>query len=309
MVTIFHKTLKDTEPKVLKESKAGVWVCLEDPTETDIASVAKMHGLDASLMRDALDPYEVPRIEREDGVLYVYSRVPFQEGTSVITVPLLIALTDTAVITVATKQLPVFTKFKEGKLPYTTTQRIKLFMQFFTEINASYSRFLTATSRRVRVASVQLASITNRHIIQLVSFENIMNDFLAALVPTSALLNTLLSGKTLKLYTKDEELEDLVEDIFLTNGQLIELAKSNLKTIVNVREAYSTIMSNNLNQVLKLLTSLTIIMTVPMIISSFYGMNVALPFAQSPYAFASIVTITLLITFIIFLIFNRNRWL
>ncbi|HEY1074828.1 MAG TPA: magnesium transporter CorA family protein [Patescibacteria group bacterium] len=306
MVTIFHKTIKDTEPKVLKESKTGVWVCLEEPTESEVTAVAKAHALDASLIKDALDLYEVPRIEREDGVLYVYTRVPFQEGTSVMTVPLLIALTGSAVITVSMRQLPVFAKFKEGKLPFTTTQRIKLFLQFFTEINASYSRFLTNMSRRVRAASVQLESITNRHVVQLVSFENILNDFLAALVPTSALLNTLLSGKTLKLYATDE---DLVEDIFLTNGQLIELAKSNLKTIVNVREAYSTIMGNNLNQVLKLLTSLTILMTVPMIISSFFGMNVALPFAQSPYAFAGIVSITLLITLIIFLIFNRNRWL
>lgn len=306
MIKIYHRTLKDKEPKVLSTLKAGVWVYVEEPTDSEIKQLAEDFQLDEGLLRDATDPYEVPRLEREDGVVYIYTRVPFQEGNRVATSPVLIALTDTAVVTLANRPLSIFETFFGGKTKFTTTQKTKFFLQLFSEINNVYNSFLTTMSRRVRSTSVQLESITNKTIVQFVGFENILNDFLAALVPTSALLNNLLSGKTLKLYEEDR---DLVEDIFLTNGQLIELAKANLKTIVNIREAYSTIVSNNLNQVVKLLTSLTIIMTVPMIISSFYGMNIALPFADSPHAFTGIFAVTVIIALAIFAIFNRNGWL
>lgn len=306
MIKIYHRTLKDKEPKVLETLKTGVWVHVENPSDEEIKRLAEELNLDEGLLRDATDPYEVPRLEREDGIVYIYTRVPFQEGNRVATAPLLIALTNGALITVCDRVLPIFDKFSDGRVKFTTTQKTKLFLQLFNEINNSYNSFLTTMSRRVRSTSVQIESITNKTIVQFVLFENILNDFLAALVPTNALLNTLLSGKTLKLYEEDH---DLVEDIFLTNGQLIELGKANLKTIVNIREAYSTIMSNNLNQVVKLLTSLTILMTVPMIISSFYGMNVALPFAESPLAFFAILTATLMVTLVILFAFIRNRWL
>src|SRR4030042_71073 len=152
-----------------------------------------------------------------------------------------------------------------------------------------------------------MEKIGNKDIVQFVNFEGVINDFLAALVPTNTILNNLLnstaSRRLLELYEEDK---DLIEDLFLSNNQLIELCKANLKTIVNIREADSTIMTNNLNRVIKFFTALTIILTVPMIASSFYGMNINLPFAEHPMAFWGILITTLVVSFILLAIFFRK---
>jgi magnesium transporter len=153
---------------------------------------------------------------------------------------------------------------------------------------------------------IQFQNITNEDIVRFVTFENALNDFLAALVPTSNILKDLLSGKHLKLHEKDGE---LVEDLFLANGQLIEICRSTLKNIFNIRNAYSTIMTNDLNRVIKLLTALTIILSVPTIIASIYGMNVVLPLAENNQAFWLIGGGTIISVFVLFLLFKKNRWL
>ena len=133
-----------------------------------------------------------------------------------------------------------------------------------------------------------------------------LNEFLSDLIPTNSIINTLLANRNFK-FTEDER--DLLEDIKLSNNQLIELSKANLKTIVNIREAYSTIMTNNLNRVIKLFTSLTVLLTIPTIIASIYGMNVQLPFADQSWVFAGIIGLIILILAGLSLIFIRNEWL
>lgn len=307
MITIYHKTVKDTTPKVLENFKTGVWIDVIDPSDIELSRLANELSLEHDLLKDALDIYEVPRLEKEDGIVYVFTRVPYQDDNKrVLTIPMLVVLGTNFVLTLSREAVPAIDKLREAKVSFSTTQKTKLFLQIFSEINSAYTSFLTFISRRVRSLSSQIEQITNREISQFVSYEAVLNDFLGALIPTNSILNMLLSRKTIALYEGDV---DLVEDLVLGSGQLIELAKSNLKNIVNIREAYATILTNNLNQVLKLLTSLTIILTVPMIISSFYGMNVTLPFADSPFAFVGIISITLGITLALLITFIRNRWL
>lgn len=102
---------------------------------------------------------------------------------------------------------------------------------------------------------------------------------------------------------------DTIEDLSLESGQLAQITKDTIRNMVNIREAYSTILTNNLNRVIKLFTSLTIILTLPTIVGTFYGMNVALPFAQNPYAFFGILGITIMLSLIALIIFIRNDWL
>ena len=116
----------------------------------------------------------------------------------------------------------------------------------------------------------------------------------------------MLSGKHFKLYEEDK---DLIEDLLLSNTQLIELSQNNLRTIVNIREGYSTIMTNNLNRIIKLFTSLTVILTIPTMIASIYGMNINLPLANNPLAFIIIMTSIIIISIILLIIFIKNDWL
>ncbi len=310
MVKILHKTIKEKELKEIDGFRIGSWINVESPEEKELDDLAKNLSLEKGLLMDAVDPYEVPRLEIDNGVIYIFTRVPDKENDRVITEPLMIAIGKDFVITTSSKPLTFLKKFLNNEINFTTTQKTKLVLQFFSEIIAVYNNFLTSISKNVRSTSVQMEKIGNKDIVQFVNFEGVINDFLAALVPTNTILNNLLnstaSRRLLELYEEDK---DLIEDLFLSNNQLIELCKANLKTIVNIREAYSTIMTNNLNRVIKFFTALTIILTVPMIVSSFYGMNINLPFAEHPMAFWGILITTLVVSFTLLAIFFRKRWL
>ena len=306
MIKIYQKTIRDRAVKTLDSFKVGSWVYVENPTEGEIKSLADKHSLEESLLKDALDPYEVPRIEIERKTAYVFTRVPYGEETKISTAPLLIVIGENFVLTLSILPLPFLEEFLAGKVDFSTTQKTKLFLQIFSQIVSAYNNSLNNISRRVRSVGIHLEAITNKDIAQLVGFEGVLNDFLSALVPTNTILGNLLAGRFIKLYEEDRE---LVEDLVLGTGQLVEFCKSNLKTMVNIREAYSTIVTNNLNRIIRLLTALTVVIAVPTMVFSFFGMNVALPGADSPQAFSLILSGTGIIGILLLVTFIKNRWL
>jgi magnesium transporter len=306
MVNFYYKSVKNSRLEVLNKFKTGSWVYVEDPTDEEMKSLRKKLRLKPGLLKDALDPNEVPRMEVDGKTTYVFTRIPYDEDGKIFTLPILLMVGEDFVATITRKPLPFLNKFIKGKIKFFTTQKTKLFLQLFAEINASFNSHLTGISRRVRTMTFDLEKINNKDIIQFVHLEGYLNDFISALVPTNTILNNLLSGKYLKLYEEDK---DLTEDLLLANGQFIESCKAILKNIVNIREAHSTIVTNNLNRVIKLLTALTVILTVPTIIASIYGMNVKLPFADNPWAFFLVVGITLLTSAVFLFVFIKNNWL
>ncbi|MBI2096860.1 MAG: magnesium transporter CorA family protein [Candidatus Sungbacteria bacterium] len=306
MIKIYQKTIRDKAIKEINSFKVGSWIYVEAPTEEEIKSLTEKHNLEESLLRDALDPYEVPRIEIERKAAYIFTRVPQGEDIKAATAPLLIIIGENFVLTLSTKPLPFLGEFLKDKIDFTTTQKTKLFLQIFSQIVSSYNLSLNNISRRVRSVGIHLEEITNKDIGQLVRFEGILNDFLSSLTPTNTILNNLLSGKFIALYEEDR---DLVEDLSLGIGQLVESCKSDLKTMVNIREAYSTIVTNNLNRIIRLLTALTVIIAIPTMVFSFFGMNVALPGAEAIGAAFWILSGTGVIGALLLLICIKNRWL
>lgn len=308
MVKIYYRDTKTKQIQILNEFKPGSWIHVENPTGEEIDYLEEKFKLEDGLLRDATDIYEVPRLEIEEGIVYIYSRYAYNEGLTVLTAPILVAIGKNFIITVTANNFPYLEKFlnlKNGQI-VATTQKIKMFLQLFNIINSNYNTILQNISKKIRAISIQVDKLDNKDIIQFVTFETVLNDFTSALVPTGAVLKNLLSGRVIKLH---EEEKDLMEDISLSVGQLIEISQSNLRTIVNIREAYSTIMTNNLNRVIKLFTSLTVILTIPTMIASIYGMNVPLPFQQSSFSFFGIILGLIIISVALILVFIKNRWL
>lgn len=308
MVKIYYKNLRTNRFQTLKNFKKGSWIHVEDPTDEEITQLVADFELEEGHLRDAEDFHEVPRLEVEESVVYIFTRFPFTEKSQVLTAPILFVLGDGFLLTLTDRDFPQLDKFLNGKLQFFTTQKAKLLLQLFMQINISYNTHLNMISRRIRSVGLQLEveRISNRDIIQFVKFENILNDFISALIPTNNILQSLLYSKHISLYEEDK---DIVEDLLLSNGQLIESIKSNLRTIVNIRESFSTIMTNNLNQVVKLLTAMTIIFTIPTMIASLFGMNVSIPLGQNPHAFAGIVTVIILASLSTLYLFYKKRWL
>lgn len=287
MITFYQKTITTRRLKIVDEFKVGSWVHVEDPSEEDLVKLEHELGLDRGLLLDAVDPYEVPRVEEYHGTTYIFTRIPYEEGEKISTAPILLGVAESFVFTVSRKKLAFFDRFVDGSIEFNTTQKVRFMLHMLSEVDSAYARFITLINKEVRRLSARLSgTIENQDIIRFVNFETILNDLLDALVPTNSALSKLLSGKFLSLRDEDKA---YAEDVFLSNGQLVELCKTNLRAIMNIRNAYSTIMTNNLNRVIKLLTALTIIFMLPNIVVGMYGMNVPLPFADSPHAFWIII--------------------
>ena len=196
--------------------------------------------------------------------------------------------------------------FIEGKRSFATTQKTKLFLEFLTELMVTYERKLTRTRKMVYRDMGRVRSIRGREIQRLVFLEQELNETISALVPTNAWLNLLTKGNYIQMFSEDRE---LLEDLIIVNIQLVDSAKSILKTIQNIRGASEAILTQNLNSTIRTLTAFTIILTIPTLIASLFGMNVAIPFQESPYGFWIVLGFIAIVVGLTFYFFTRNRWL
>jgi len=306
MFNIYLKTLRDEDMLERQDFKPGSWLVATDPNHQELDEIALKFGLDPGHLKDAIDPHEVPRYEQEKSDLYFFSRVPVEKDGTIITEPVLIILRQDGVMTVSSGNFNFKNLVQKMSSTHTTTQKIKLFVILVGIINNSYNSMLNKLNKEINTHISNIEQISNKNIIKLIEYERILNDFLNVTVRNNTMLNMLLTGKTLHMFDADH---DLVEDLFLATGQMIELTKSSLSNVKNLRDAYSTIMTNNLNRVIKFFTSLTIILTIPTIISSFYGMNIKLPIAEHSLAFGLISALTILICLGLAAFFQKKDWL
>lgn len=307
MITHYFKTLKDTELKVLDTVRTGVWTHVVEPTEEELAYLQQEFALDEVMLEDAVDFFEVPRFEREGSVGYFFVRYPFDEKDEDIdTAPLMIALGESFVVTISLREVPFLKPFIEGKADIHTTQKTKFLIQIMEALTKAYDRELTRMRRAVYRDRTRVRNISSKDIQRLVSYEHQLNDTIAAVVPMSTEIKAIMKSNQLQLYNEDLE---LLEDVTIDNAQLIDSAKSILKTIQNIRTATEAILTQQLNTTIKMLTALTILLTIPTIIASLYGMNVPLPFADNPLSFYGVLAAIILIVVAVISYFKRNDWL
>lgn len=278
MITYYYKNLRAKQLTVVEKYQPGSWVCVEEPTTDEIDALTEKFNLDPGHMQDALDDDEMPRLEKEGDLTYLFARYAYtNDELEITTSPLLFIIGPDTLITIALNKHPRLERFMNGKVDFNTTQRTKLLLQIFQEIVDQYDVFINNISRQIKIIRSRLHThdVANQDFIDFVLIEDELNEFLTALLPTTAILRRLLLGRHIRLYEEDQ---DLVEDLLLNNEQSIENCQSNIKSIVNIREAYSTISSNNLNRSMKWLTAATVLIALPNLVFSMYGMNVDLPF-------------------------------
>lgn len=307
MIKYYFRTVKDDALKCITELRNGVWIHVVDPSEAELSALAEQLELDASILDDARDFFEVPRLERSGGVTYFFTRYPFEQQTEdTETAPLLIVTAQTFVMTISVKEVPQFERFFSGETVVHTTQKTKLFIQMMQAITESFERQLIRLRRAVHKDRAKLRKISNQEIVRFVNQEHKLNDMVAAVLPTNVALQQVMSGSYLQVYADDKE---LVEDLRIDNAQVVESARALLKTIQNVRNASEAILANNLNNRIKTLTVLTILLTIPTITASLYGMNVPLPLQEHPAAFFAVIGFILLTVSLVVWYFRKNEWL
>lgn len=241
------------------------------------------------------------------GVSYFFTRYPFDEKEETIdTAPLLIVMGESFVLTIALRDVPQFQAMVERPAEVVTTQKTKLFITMLDYISHSFDKELTRLRRVVHRDRARLRRIGPREIQRLVNYENELNNIIAAVVPTNSWLEQVTKSSVIQLYNEDVE---MMEDLTIANRQLIDSSRQLLVTIQNVRNASEAIMTSNLNATIKTLTLLTIILTIPTIVSSLFGMNVPLPYAEEPWAFAAVLLLIAVAMVGAMYMFKRNEWL
>ena len=307
MITHYFRTIKDAELKTIDTIRTGVWSHVVAPSDDELEALAQMYALDRAVLEDARDFFEVPRMERSNGVTYFFTRYPFDErqedsGTA----PLLIVMGESFIITLALREVPQFAVFLDGSVQIVTTQKAKTFIQMMLAITDSYEKELVRFRKSVHRDRARLRKIGTREIARLVDFEHDLNDIIAAVVPTNAWLQQVTAGNYMQLYNEDVE---LMQDLMIANSQLVDSSRALLKTIQNIRTATEAILTNTLNITIRTLTILTIILTVPTIIASLYGMNVPIPLGDHPLAFFMVLGLIVVCVLVVIGIFKHNKWL
>ena len=304
MINIYYTDSDNGNTKLVKDYIKGSWINMISPSEEEIKEVCDNLNIKDDFIKYSLDYEEKARIDIEDdGTMLFIVDIPIieKENDSEIytTMPIgMIVVRDDYFITVSLKNNSIIKEI-ENKVykNIVTYKKSRLIFQILYQNAATFLNLLKRISKETEIAeSVLKSSMKNKELLKLLNLEKSLVYFTTSLKSNEVVMEKTLRGKIIKLYDEDE---DILEDAIIENKQAIEMSKIYSDILNGSMEAYGSIISNNLNGVMKTLTSITIVLAVPTMISSFWGMNVSLPFEHSPFGFAIMIIIALLTTILV----------
>lgn len=289
----------------------GCWVNLVAPTEQELQKVITELKIVPDFLSDPLDSEEKARIESDEGqtLIIVDTPIIYAEDKSVMyeTIPLGIIVTSDYVVTICLERNTVIRDFEKSKLKtFFTFKRTRFVFQMLYRIATYYLRYLKQINKQTDKIEEQLhKSLKNQELFALLNIQKSLVYFTTSLKSNEAVLDKLLKGNFLKMYEEDE---DILEDVIIENKQAIEMANTYVSIIGGMMDAFASVISNNLNIVMKALTSITIVLAIPTMIASFFGMNVIVPMSQNSYAFLIILGIAVLLSTITGIVFMKKKF-
>ena len=305
MLKIYNTNMETNKLEEIKEFRKGSWINLVNPSENEIKRVCESINIQEDFIRDALDYEEKARIDEEEDdntILFVID-VPVIEKSEdndiYTTMPLgMIVVRDDFFITVSLKKNKIIEDFEKRKIKnFQTYKKTRFIFQIFYLNSSYFLNYLKQINKETEIAEYILKnSMKNKELLKLLSLEKGLVYFATSLKSNEIVMEKTMRGKIVKLYDDDE---DILEDAIIENRQAIEMAQIYTNILNGTMDAYASIISNNLNGVMKFLTSITIVLAIPTMISSFWGMNVKLPFENSPMGFVIMVLIAVILTLVV----------
>lgn len=306
MIDILYKTLKQRGLSEIKDYKAGSWIDVSNATNESLIEAAALCELNVEDIQDALDIQEVPRIEKINGKTVMFLKTPAPLEETAYTQSLTIIITDKYLVTISPQENEVVKQVRSKELNVATTQSAKLIIHILINIALTFTGNVEMVRKQLREQKVHITQVRNDDILKLVENEEVLNYYLAALIPMRNVFEKILSGKYFPMYAEDE---GLFQDMLDSVNQSVDVCTVNIKSIAALRDSYQVILNNNLNQTMKFLASITIILTIPTIISSIYGMNVGLPLDHHPMAFWILMGGAGVISLVAWIVFYFKKWL
>lgn len=315
MLKIYKTTQVEKKLKKAKKISADSWIDMISPTQEEIEKVLEMTNIDEDLIIKMLDDEERPRIEVTDNATLVVIDTPYLESNDkdhfvYNTSPLGIIITDNNyVITVSPSGTKVLSNFKKNKVKdFRTAKKTRFLIQILIETATEYIRVLNKVNKRIEIKEQVLSkSTSNKDLIDMLDIEKTLVYFLTSLKANDLVLEKLSKGKILPLFEGDS---DLLDDAIVEIKQAIEQSEIQRNILESITDTYATIVSNNMNEVMKFLAGITIVISIPTMISSFLGMNV--PFGdigENPLSAIIIFIVSIIISVIIAIILKKKNLL
>ena len=276
----------------LKSLEKGAWINIVAPTPYELKVVGNLTQVEPDFLRSALDNEERSHTDIEDNSIMILTNVPVMRTfESYDTLPLAIILTPDYIITVCLEDTPVISDFNERTYrSFRTFKKTRFLFQILYKSVTYYLKYLRQIDKLSDEIEARLRESTeNREILRLLELQKALTYFNASLRSNGAVLEKLMRLRSnhslqniIKLYEEDE---DLLEDVIIENKQALEMCGVYSNILISMMDSYSSIISNSLSQIMKFLTSVTIILAVPTVIYSLWGANVPMPMENTPYGF------------------------
>ncbi len=309
------KTQDDGSLKILNlnEAVSGSWFNLINPTREEIQQVSLVLGLDESFLNNSLDADELSRMDYEDGNLLIITNVPvMDEEGNFDTLPLGLIFTPESVITVCSHENKIINSFNADTSKFFDTRHKANFMlSILFRAAKFYLRYLNIINKQTESIEDSLRKTTNnKALFQLMEIQKSLVYFTTALKDNQLVLQKLLrmvhTANLQRILKFTEDDIDMLEDVIIENKQASEMVEMHRTILESMMDCMASIINNNLNLVMKFLAAITIIMSIPTMIGSFWGMNVPMPFGQNHFGFLIVITISIVATFIAAVFFNRK---
>ncbi|HMS00309.1 MAG TPA: magnesium transporter CorA family protein [Anaerolineales bacterium] len=308
MLTIYKTTEGGTEE--LKSMENGTWVKAVDPSPEEIQQLVQW-GVDVDYIHYSLDFDEMPRMERDDDYTFILIRIPHrQPDTDVpyITIPLGIFIKGNMIVTICRYEKEMFSVLANGKYRLLKTgKRYRFALYIFLETATRYLTHLREINRITEALEDQLQlSTRNREVLELLKYQKSLTYFATALRSNEVMMERVQRTQIFNYYEEDQ---DLLEDVLTENQQAIQMTTITTEILSSMMDAFASIISNNLNSVMKILAAITIITALPGTVGAFFGMNVPLPLSDSnPVSFYQVLGISLALSALAAYIFYKRDW-
>ena len=297
------------------EAEAGCWIALPTPTATEILEIAERYEIDPDHVRAPLDEEERSRIEIEDHYSLILVDIPVIEERNekdwYVTIPMGIIMSDTIIITVCLEETPVLNAFMDGRVrDFFTYMKTRFILQILYKNASLYLQYLRIIDKKSDIVEKELyKSPRNQELIEILELQKSLVYFTTSLRSNEVVLEKLLKSEKIKKYPEDT---DLLDDVIIENKQAIEMANIYSGVLANMTDAFASIVSNNLNNVMRIFTIISITLSIPTLIFSMYGMNfqegmLGMPLTDKPWGFAVIIGISLVVSAIVTWFLTRSR--
>lgn len=310
MLSIYRT--EDSRISSFEKAEKGCWIKLTDPSDIECEEVSKDFSFDLSDVRAALDVEETSRISVEDDYTLILVDIPSAEVRNnrrgYTTIPLGILINEDVIVTVCSEEATALTSFLEQRVRnFSTKKQMRFTYQILYNVCMRYQALLkNIDKKRTELEERINEGMSDSDLIDLHELESNLVYFATSLRANGAVLDRLTRYGNLRRYEEDVE---LLEDVVIENKQAIEMTSIYRDIMTGTRELMSSVISNRLNNVMKYLAAITIVMAIPTIIGGLFGMNVPVPLTNAPFGFVAICLSTLLICVVTMIVLKKRKML